>query len=73
VGFASLPAGKVLSPAGFAAYLSSRRSAVPSARRSAFQRAAKGTQAKFLLTSRRDERGWLGDLPTRIEVPPMPL
>jgi tetratricopeptide (TPR) repeat protein len=30
-------------------------------------------QAKFLLTSRREEREWLGDLPTRIEVPPMPM
>ena len=38
-----------------------------------FLRAARGTKAKFLLTSRRDERGWLGDLPRRIAVPPMPL
>ncbi|HEY0733542.1 MAG TPA: CHAT domain-containing protein [Herpetosiphonaceae bacterium] len=38
-----------------------------------FLRAARQTQAKFLLTSRRDERGWLGDLPARIQVPPMPL
>lgn len=37
-----------------------------------FLRAARATQAKFLLTSRRDERGWLGDLPRRIAVPPMP-
>ncbi|MDQ5823114.1 MAG: CHAT domain-containing protein [Chloroflexota bacterium] len=32
------------------------------------------TQAKFLLTSRRDERGWLGDhLPARVTMPPMPM
>jgi len=37
-----------------------------------FLRAAKGTKAKLLLTSRRDERPWLGDLPTRVQVPPMP-
>jgi tetratricopeptide (TPR) repeat protein len=38
-----------------------------------FLRAARQTRAKFLLTSRRDERGWLGDLPTRIVIPPMPM
>lgn len=37
-----------------------------------FLRAAQETQAKFLLTSRRDELAWLGNLPTRIQVPPMP-
>jgi tetratricopeptide (TPR) repeat protein len=31
------------------------------------------TKAKFLLTSRRDEQVWLGDLPTRISMPPMPM
>ena len=35
--------------------------------------AARRTQAKFLLTSRRDERGWLGDLSACIQMPPMPL
>ena len=35
--------------------------------------AAARTKARFLLTSRRDERAWLGDLPRRIEVPPMPM
>jgi tetratricopeptide (TPR) repeat protein len=39
----------------------------------AFLRDARQTQAKFLLTSRRDERGWLGDLPARVEMQPMPL
>ena len=38
-----------------------------------FLRALRGTKAKVLLTSRRDERPWLGDLPTRIAVPPMPM
>ena len=38
-----------------------------------FLRAARGTKAKFLLTSRRDERDWLHDLPARIELPPMPF
>lgn len=38
-----------------------------------FLRVLKGTKAKVLLTSRRDERGWLGDLPTRIRVPAMPM
>ncbi|MEW6029049.1 MAG: CHAT domain-containing protein [Chloroflexota bacterium] len=31
------------------------------------------TKSKFLLTSRRDERAWLGDLPARISLPPMPM
>jgi hypothetical protein len=38
-----------------------------------FFRALRETKAKVLLTSRRDERSWLGDLPTRIAVPPMPM
>lgn len=38
-----------------------------------FLRDARGTKAKFLLTSRRDEQEWLGDLPRRINVPPMPM
>lgn len=36
-------------------------------------RAAGQTQARFLLTSRRDEGGWLGELPTRITLPKMPF
>jgi len=39
----------------------------------AFLRDARDTKAKFLLTSRRDERAWLAELPQRITVPPMPL
>ncbi|MFN0104316.1 MAG: CHAT domain-containing protein [Bryobacteraceae bacterium] len=38
-----------------------------------FLRETRGTKAKFLLTSRRDERTWLADLPRRIAVPPMPF
>jgi tetratricopeptide (TPR) repeat protein len=38
-----------------------------------FLRALQGTQAKVLLTSRREEREWLGDLPTRVRVPAMPM
>jgi hypothetical protein len=37
-----------------------------------FLRDARSTQARFLLTSRRDEQNWLGDLPRRVPVPPMP-
>ena len=37
------------------------------------RQAARDTRAKFLLTSRRDERGWLGDLPLRIDLRPMPM
>jgi tetratricopeptide (TPR) repeat protein len=32
-----------------------------------------GTKAKVLLTSRRDERDWLGDLPVRVKLPAMPM
>jgi len=38
-----------------------------------FLRAARGSKARFLLTSRRDEQPWLGDLPARITLPPMPM
>ena len=38
-----------------------------------FLSAARDTKAKFLLTSRRDEQAWLGDLPRRVPVPPMPM
>jgi tetratricopeptide (TPR) repeat protein len=39
----------------------------------AFLSAAHDTKAKFLLTSRRDEKAWLGQLPRRVQVPPMPM
>ena len=38
-----------------------------------FLRDCRATKAKFLLTSRRDERSWLGDLPRPIAVGPMPM
>ncbi|MFT5322815.1 MAG: tetratricopeptide (TPR) repeat protein, partial [Planctomycetaceae bacterium] len=38
-----------------------------------FLRDAKQTQARILLTSRRDEQAWLANLPCRIAVPPMPM
>jgi tetratricopeptide (TPR) repeat protein len=38
-----------------------------------FLRDLRGTKAKVLLTSRRDEHVWLSDLPRRITVPPMPM
>src|SRR5262249_32755347 len=34
---------------------------------------ARATRARFLLTSRREEQAWLGDLPERVAVPPMPM
>jgi hypothetical protein len=39
----------------------------------AFLSAARETKAKFLLTSRRDEAEWLGELPRRVAVPDMPM
>jgi tetratricopeptide (TPR) repeat protein len=38
-----------------------------------FLRDAGQTNSKFLLTSRHEERTWLGDLPARITMPPMPM
>ena len=38
-----------------------------------FLLAARDTKAKFLLTSRHEEREWLEELPIRIQVPPMPM
>jgi tetratricopeptide (TPR) repeat protein len=38
-----------------------------------FLRAASTTRAMFLLTSRRQEYDWLGELPARIAVPPMQM
>ena len=34
---------------------------------------AQQTRCKVLLTSRRDEHGWLGDLPARVRLPAMPM
>ena len=38
-----------------------------------FLRELRRTKAKVLLTSRRDERDWLGDMPVRTMLPPMPM
>jgi tetratricopeptide (TPR) repeat protein len=38
-----------------------------------FLEAARATKAKFLLTSRREELDWLGELPARVSIPPMPM
>ncbi|WP_144022848.1 CHAT domain-containing protein [Asanoa hainanensis] len=38
-----------------------------------FLRAAGRTSARMLLTSRRDEHDWLGDLPIRVRLPRMPM
>lgn len=38
-----------------------------------FLSAASAVGCKFLLTSRRDERAWLGDLPARVTARPLPL
>ncbi len=59
--------------AGFPSGTESVWSAAEQAELADFLRAARGTKAKFLLTSRRDERGWLGELPARVTLPPMPF
>ena len=59
--------------AGFPAGTPSAWSAAEQKELADFLRAARSTKAKFLLTSRRDERDWLHDLPARIELPPMPF
>jgi tetratricopeptide (TPR) repeat protein len=59
--------------AGFPAGTPSRWTAEEQKELADFLRAARDTKAKFLLASRRDERGWLGDLPARVAVPPMPF
>lgn len=59
--------------AGFPAGTASQWSAEEQRELLEFLREVRGTKAKVLLTSRRDEQGWLGELPRRIQVPPMPL
>jgi tetratricopeptide (TPR) repeat protein len=58
---------------GFPAGTASEWSAAEQQELRAFLNAARDTKAKFLLTSRRDEHEWLGDLPRRVPVPPMPM
>jgi tetratricopeptide (TPR) repeat protein len=38
-----------------------------------FLHAVQDTKAKVLMTSRREENGWLGELPARVKLPPMPM
>jgi tetratricopeptide (TPR) repeat protein len=58
---------------GFPAGVKSDWNAAEQQELRAFLSAARDTKAKFLLTSRRDEQAWLGDLPCRVAVPPMPM
>ncbi|MGH8896301.1 MAG: CHAT domain-containing protein [Egibacteraceae bacterium] len=59
--------------AGFPAGTSSAWTTAEQAELVGFLRDLLGTKAKVLLTSRRDERGWLGNLPARLTMPPMPM
>ena len=59
--------------AGFPAGMDSAWSAAEQRELVDFLRTARETRARFLLTSRRDEDAWLGDLPQRITIPPMPM
>ncbi|HEX9491594.1 MAG TPA: hypothetical protein VF930_15015, partial [Stellaceae bacterium] len=58
---------------GFPAGTASEWSAAEQQELRAFLSAARETKAKFLLTSRRDEAAWLGELPRRVQVPAMPM
>ncbi len=58
---------------GFPAGTASEWSAAEQQELRAFLSAARETKAKFLLTSRRDEHAWLGDLARPVAVPPMPM
>ena len=58
---------------GFPAGTESAWSAAEQQELRAFLAAVRETKAKILLTSRRDERVWLEDLPRRVAVPPMPM
>jgi tetratricopeptide (TPR) repeat protein len=58
---------------GFPAGTASDWSAAEQQELRAFLSAARDGKAKFLLTSRRDEQAWLGNLVRRVEVPEMPM
>lgn len=58
--------------AGFPAGTPSLWSASEQTELADFLRDLAGTRAKVLLTSRRDERSWLGDVPARVKMPAMP-
>jgi tetratricopeptide (TPR) repeat protein len=59
--------------AGFPAGIPSAWTTEQQTELAGFLRAARGTKARFLLTSRREETGWLGELPARVALPPMPM
>jgi tetratricopeptide (TPR) repeat protein len=59
--------------AGFPAGTASAWTAEQQTELAGFLRAARGSKARFLLTSRREETGWLGELPARVGLPPMPM
>lgn len=59
--------------AGFPAGTPSAWTADEQRELSGFLQAVSRTRARVLLTSRRDERGWLGGLPTRVRLPSMPM
>jgi tetratricopeptide (TPR) repeat protein len=59
--------------AGFPAGTPSEWNAAEQRQLRDFLAAARETKAKFLLTSRRDEQAWLGDLPRRVSAPSMPM
>jgi tetratricopeptide (TPR) repeat protein len=59
--------------AGFPAGITSARNTAEQKELKDFLSACRDTKAKVLLTSRRDEQAWLGDLAVRIHVPPMPM
>ena len=59
--------------AGFPAGARSDWSAAEQDALANFLRASRGSRAKFLLTSRRDERDWLHELPACIELSPRPF
>lgn len=59
--------------AGFPAGTASAWSAAEQKELKDFLSACRDTKAKVLLTSRRDEQAWLGDLAVRIHVPAMPM
>jgi hypothetical protein len=59
--------------AGFPTGTESAWSAEEQQELAGFVRAVRGTKAKVLVTSRRDERGWLGELPARVRLPAMPM
>jgi tetratricopeptide (TPR) repeat protein len=58
--------------AGFPPGTESEWSAAEQQELVAFLRDARNTQSRILLTSRREEQAWLGELPRRVALPPMP-